>query len=237
MGTAPVLVSWFYPWHSCTSASGQQALTRMPNFIEKLFAQLQRSAGRVVLREVRGEQFASVTGGELLDQIQRARAYLRRFGMVAGDRCAIVGANSIRWVVIDLALTAEGIVVVPLYSRQPPAELEAMMQDCQPRLLIADDAKLQEALQGRLPSGTSRVSFDQVLEGVAAGTNVEPAPLPRNEQDVVKIIYTSGTSGEPKGVCLNVGNVSFMLSRTTRRLDQLMQGTRELDRVFHYLPF
>jgi long-chain acyl-CoA synthetase len=209
----------------------------MSNFVEKLFAQLQRGAGRVVLREVRGEQFVSVTGGELLDQIQRARAYLRRFGLVAGDRCAIVGANSIRWVAIDLALTAEGIIVVPLYSRQAPAEFEAMMKDCQPRLLISDDAKLQEALEGRLPSGTSSVSFDQVLEGIAAVTNLEPAPLPRKDEDFVKIIYTSGTSGEPKGVCLNVGNVSFMLSRTTQRLDQLMRGTREPDRVFHYLPF
>jgi long-chain acyl-CoA synthetase len=209
----------------------------MSNFIEKLFFQLQRGSGPVVLREVRGERFVSVTGGELLEQIQRARAYLRRLGLQAGDRCAIVGTNSIRWVVIDVALTAEGIIVVPLYSRQAPAELEAMMKDCQPRLLVADDAKLQETLKGRLPVGASSVSFEQVLEGVAAVTNVEPAALPREDQDVVKIIYTSGTSGEPKGVCLNVGNVSFMLSRTTQRLDQLMRGTREPDRVFHYLPF
>src|SRR5258708_3762782 len=107
----------------------------MPNFIENLFAQLQRGAGRVVLREVRGQQFVSVTGRELLDEIQRTRASLRRFGLVPGDRCAIVGANSIRWVVIDLALAAEGVIVVPLYSRQAPVELEAMIEDCQPRLL------------------------------------------------------------------------------------------------------
>jgi long-chain acyl-CoA synthetase len=209
----------------------------MPNFIDNLFAQLQRSAGRVVLREIRGEQFVSVTGGELLGQIRRARAYLRSFGLAAGDRCAIVGVNSIRWVVIDLALTAEGIIVVPLYSRQAPAELEAMMKDCQPRLLIADDAQLQKTLEGRLPSGTSSASFDQVLQGVPGGPDVEETPLAREDDDIVKIIYTSGTSGEPKGVCLNVGNVSFILSRTAQRFDQLMRGTREPDRVFHYLPF
>jgi long-chain acyl-CoA synthetase len=209
----------------------------MSNFIETLFVQLQRGAGRVVLREVRGDQFVSMTGGELLGQIQRARVYLRRFGLQVGDRCAIVGANSIRWVIIDLALTAEGVIVVPLYSRQAPAELEAMMKDCQPRLLIADDAQLQKSLEDRLPSGTSSVSFDEVLEGVAAIANVEPTPVARRDDDIVKIIYTSGTSGEPKGVCLSVGNVSFMLSRTAQRLDQLMRGTHEPDRVFHYLPF
>jgi len=63
------------------------------------------------------------------------------------------------------------------------------------------------------------------------------APNPRQNSDIVTIIYTSGTSGEPKGVCLSVGNLTHMLSCTTERLDQLMGTTHEPDRVFHYLPF
>ena len=52
------------------------------------------------------------------------------------------------------------------------------------------------------------------------------------------IIYTSGTSGEPKGVVLNAGNVTFMLGCTNARLDQLMgRIRREPERVFHYAPF
>src|SRR5258707_1359700 len=53
----------------------------------------------------------------------------------------------------------------------------------------------------------------------------------------VTIIYTSGTSGEPKGVCLTTANLTHMLSCTTERLDQLMGQTREPDRVFHWAPF
>jgi long-chain acyl-CoA synthetase len=54
----------------------------------------------------------------------------------------------------------------------------------------------------------------------------------------VTIIYTSGTSGEPKGVCLNTRNLTHMLSCTTERLDQLMSAVpeHEPDRIFHYLP-
>src|ERR1700730_12152345 len=204
----------------------------MPYFLDKIFAQLHRSAGRVVLRETRGEQLVSVTGQELLDRIQRVRAYVRHLGLGAGDRCAVIGPNSIGWVAIDLALMAEGVIVVPLYSRQAPAEVAAMIKDCQPRLLLAGDTDFEKALAGGLLSA----SFDEVLQGVPDAREVEARPVERTEDALVKIIYTSGTSGEPKGVCLNTGNVSFMLSRTTERLDQIMRGSHGADSVFHYLP-
>ena len=56
----------------------------------------------------------------------------------------------------------------------------------------------------------------------------------------VTIIYTSGTSGEAKGVVLTAANVGFMLDRTAERLEQLMSGSSSeggQDRIFHYLPF
>src|SRR6266404_9306776 len=99
----------------------------MPNFLENIFAQLQRSAGRVVLREIHGEQFVSATGRELLDQVRNVRAYLRSTGIRPGDRCALLAPNSIPWTAFDLALLAEGLIVVPLYARQSPTELVAMM--------------------------------------------------------------------------------------------------------------
>jgi long-chain acyl-CoA synthetase len=213
----------------------------MPNFLENSFNRLQRSAGRVVLREIRGEQFVGATGKELLDQIQRVRAYLRQSGLRPGDRCALLAPNSIRWVVFDLALMAEELIVVPLYSRQAPAELAAVMKDCQPRLLFVGDAPLGDAVAQAWPSDDSaappRVLFDEVLSQPAPVPPLPDAPNPRSDADLVTIVYTSGTSGEPKGVCLNAGNVSFMLSRTTGRLDQLMRTKREPDSVFHYLPF
>jgi len=111
----------------------------MPNFLDKLFAQLHRNSSRPILREIRANEFTNVTGAQLLQQIQQARSTLRRF-IQPNDRVAILAANSIRWIAIDIALMAEGAVVVPLYSRQAPTELVAVMQDCQPKLLIAGDA-------------------------------------------------------------------------------------------------
>ena len=109
----------------------------MANFLENTFAQLQKAADRVVLREIRGEQFVSVSGAELLEHVARARGFLRQAGVEPGERCALLGPNSIRWAAMDLALMAEGAIVVPLYGRQAPAELATILQDCTPRLLIA----------------------------------------------------------------------------------------------------
>ena len=208
----------------------------MTNFLENVFAELQKAAERVVLREVRGEEFVSASGRELLDLVARARAYLRQAGVQAGDRCALLGPNSIRWVAFDLALMAEGAIVVPLYARQAASELAGMMKDCGPRLLIVSDAALGEAVAAVWPQAPVRVTFDEVLGNVPAGKGITAAPHPLRAEDLVTIIYTSGTSGEPKGVCLNVRNLDHMLACTTERLDQLMGATREPDRVFHYLP-
>jgi long-chain acyl-CoA synthetase len=213
----------------------------MPNFLEEIFSRLQRSTSRVILREIRGEHFVSFTGRELLDQVQLARAYLRGAGLQPGDRCALLAPNSIRWIAFDLALIAEGIIVVPLYSRQAPADLAAMMKDCQPRLLFVGDAAQGEALAQIWPDAPPRVLFDEVLRERASRPSIRDVPNPRSDSDIVTIIYTSGTSGEPKGVCLNVGNLTHMLACTNERLDQLMGQllvvSREPDRVFHYLPF
>src|ERR1700716_2324937 len=108
----------------------------MNNFIDGIFAQLKRAEERVVLREIHGETFTSITGKELLEQVRRGRSHIRKFGMVPGDRCALLGANSIRWVAVNLALMAEGIVVVPLYSRQAAGGVGGVVEGWPPGLFV-----------------------------------------------------------------------------------------------------
>src|ERR1700732_2785552 len=160
----------------------------MPNFLETIFAQLRRSAGRVVLREIRGEQFVSATGRELLDQVRQVRAYLRNAGLGPGDRCALLAPNSISWAAFDLALMAEGFIVVPLYARQSPAELAAMMKDSEPKLLFVSDAALGDAAMqawtGDLSRAPRRVLFDEVLRQLTPAQPIPDAPNPHKDADI-----------------------------------------------------
>lgn len=209
----------------------------MANFLEAIFTQLKSAGERVVLREVSGQTFTVVTGRELVANVQRARSYIRKFGLKAGDRCALLGKNSIEWVSVDLAMMAEGILVVPLYPRQAATELLAMMKDAQPNLLVVGEGDLVKGIGRDWKDRPHRVSMEEMLRIAPAREAVTEGPIARDDLDLVTIIYTSGTSGEAKGVCLNVGNVTHMLKCTGERLDQLMGGARETDRVFHYLPF
>jgi long-chain acyl-CoA synthetase len=209
----------------------------MGNFLENLFEQLQQNVGRAVLREIHGEQFTSVTGRELLDRVARARSYLRGMGLQSGDRCALLGNNSIHWISLDLALMAEGAVVVPLYARQAPGELAAMMKDCTPRFFFVAEPSLGESIAKVWPEAPRGITFKDSIANNSGGQSGLGAPNPRKGDDLVTIIYTSGTSGEPKGVCLNVDNLNHIVSCTTAWMDRLDWKSPEPMQVFQYLPF
>ncbi|HEY4841267.1 MAG TPA: AMP-binding protein [Terriglobales bacterium] len=209
------------------------------SFLENIFANLERSGDAIVLQELRDGQLASLTGRQLLSHVQVARAYLRRLRLKNGDRCALLAYNSMQWVAMDLAIMAEGLTAVPLYARQAPTELVAMMKDCWPSVIACGEQSLADSIVEAWPEAPPHFCFENVFTPTRGP--VENPLLAVKDEDVVAVIYTSGTSGEAKGVMLNAANVGYMLGCTSGRLDQLMgdgpKKTRpDQDAVFHYLP-
>ncbi len=205
------------------------------NFLENIFSRLNQAAGRVLLAEAQASGNRTATGANLLGQIAAARAFLRASGLAKGDRCALVAPNSIRWAALDLAILAEGLVAVPLYARHAPAELVAMMRDAGAGLVCCGDSALRDSIAAPWPDAPRFALFDEIFATPALAATA--APIVLSPKNTIAILYTSGTSGEAKGVMLTVDNLDHMLSCTTSRLDQLM-GPRDVpDRVFHYTPF
>jgi long-chain acyl-CoA synthetase len=235
-------------------------------FLENIFSRLDHASRAPVIREVREGKIVSFTGDQLLGMIGQARYFLKARGLKKGDRCALHAPNSVRWAALDLAMMAEGLIVVPLYARQAAIEVAAMLKDSTPSLIFSADAESIAQIRALWPEAPDITSINDAF--TREDVPLAP-PYHHADTDPVTIIYTSGTSGEPKGVVLNAGNVAHVLRATNSRLDRLMmmpsagggandgasegvsaskpaagglappapKQKRQPDRVFHYLPF
>lgn len=132
---------------------------------------------------------------ELDTDIQRAVTVLRAEGIAKGDRVAILARNNVHQVILQQALMRLGAIFVPLNWRLSQQELGLLLKDCTPSILYTDE-DIPE-----LPPGCRSKSFREFASTVAVA---EPGPrcTPHSGHDTCIILYTSGTSGVPKGALL-----------------------------------
>lgn len=215
------------------------------SFVARFFENLAAYPERVFVTEARGSTLVPTNGHELSRLVGLARKALRERGVAPGDRVVFIANNSARWVALDLAILAEGAIAVPLYTRQAPSELVGMIGDCTAKLVICEDEVLAAPLK---TLGLEPVLLDAMF---VAEHPVQEPPRFRANDDLVTIIYTSGTSGEPKGVTYSVANVDYMLPVIRDAIGALLGNAlkqqassaspsnpgQPVDRVFHYLPF
>src|SRR5215467_7129915 len=216
------------------------------SFLDQIFSRLEAAGEETLLTELydpvstRGVVNWGVGGRGLLKQIAQGRIFLRSKNLKRADRVALIAANSIGWIALDLAIMAEGLVAVPLYFRQAPSELVAMMKDCSPALICCSDPALRDAIVRNWPDAPVAALFDQIFAADKrypenTRTGISP-PHSLSDCDLVAIIYTSGTSGEAKGVMITAGNVEHILKCTSERLDILMNHRLGQDRVYQGAP-
>ena len=156
---------------------------------------------------------------EVRAEILAAAASLRAMGIRPGERVAILGHNSTRYLALMVACGLDGIIATPLYVTCPPAEMEVLLKDSQARLLLVGSpetfARLGEVnfngpvvsfCPGQPPTDLSTppeflfrvMGWEAFLD---LGADQRDAPLPQVELDAPAVLcYTSGTTGQPKGV-------------------------------------
>ncbi|GAA0630447.1 long-chain fatty acid--CoA ligase [Sporichthya brevicatena] len=124
-------------------------------------------------------------------------------GLQPDERIGIIGGNSLEWVVSAIGALKLGGVVVPLNNRFTPDELQYLVEDSEPRYVLADDAHA-EPMAAALAGGPGAQGVKQfalsefsVLRGQNPGPVARPTAGP---DDIAQIVYTSGTSARPKGV-------------------------------------
>jgi acyl-CoA synthetase (AMP-forming)/AMP-acid ligase II len=148
-----------------------------------------------------------ITFRELLDLSSRMAAGLAAHGIAAGDRMALLLGNRNEFVIMLFAAARLGAITVPLSIREQAPGLAYMLNDCTAALVVHE-----ADLGDRLPTAADVPSLRvRVSVGVCAGSEEftalltagsGPAPAEVNEEDTAAIMYTSGTTGKPKGAML-----------------------------------
>ena len=177
----------------------------------------------------------------------RWRAALARENLAPGERVAILLRNSVEWVCFDQAAQSLGLAVVPLYVTDNPENIAYILRDCDASALLLGNSEQWQALaplRARFPRLARVLCLERAATAVAgAGIELsfvadwlaaEAEPMSAGDIDahaLATIVYTSGTTGRPKGVMLSHHNI---LSNAEAVL-QLVPAYRE-DLFLSFLP-
>lgn len=199
-----------------------------------VFQQRPRSLRELLsLSEAHGEKEYLVHGERRIQYAQHvaivasvARALQERYGIEPGDRVALLAANSAEWVIAWWAVASVGGVLAAFNSQWTPNEVRYGLGHSQPKLLIADRRRL-ERMQGHelgVPTLEMETEFSEI-ERHAPGVTLPDTPI--TEDDPCLLLYTSGTTGRPKGALVSHrALIGFVKTQTYHGLERLVFATR-----------
>lgn len=155
--------------------------------------------------EVRGDAPAlrderrTISWAELADRVERIAARLQSDGLERGQSVAILGASSAGYALVFLAAVRAGGVAAPLTTSASAEQLAGMAADSGARHLFIDRAKSDELGKSFMP-GLTRIVLDEELDAWMAPEGTKAAQFEPERSDPFNIIYSSGTTGIPKGI-------------------------------------
>lgn len=195
------------------SAVEQPYLARRQNWTNQLARHALMQPGRTALRFLG----RTATWGELHQRVTRLAGALSRRGVVSGDRVLILMLNRTEFIESVLAVNTLGAIAVPVNFRMTPPEIAFLVGDCSARVVVTEavlapvaaavrdlDATLETVIVAGGASEDGLLGYDDLV--AESGLDPEPVDIP-NEAPAL-IMYTSGTTGRPKGAVLTHLNMS-----------------------------
>ncbi|MFZ3431928.1 AMP-binding protein [Vibrio harveyi] len=219
----------------------QTAGCALPPPNEMILKWAEERPNEVYLKQIINRQFVEFTYAEVADKALKLVTALRNLGVQPGEKVALVSKNCAEWFICDLAMMLGDYVSVPIFPTAGADTIEYCVTHSESQALIGgkldDPAATQQVIDSMpdlisiaLPYDTAPKCQYQFTEIIA---DVEPsAERPQHHDDkLMSLVYTSGTSGLPKGAMLTYGAFSWSVQQLINHI-----GIQENDRLFSYLP-
>lgn len=192
------------------------------NVVSSVFDHERDDPDHVIIQRLINGRWSDVTSAQVAAQVRSTALGLIAEGVQPGDRVAILSATRYEWPIIDFAILSIGAVTVPIYETSSAEQISFVLSDSGAVAVFAETdghADKVEQLKGDLPElrkilridGTGPAALEELADAGAAG---DPAELTARlsairSADVATLVYTSGTTGRPKGCQLTHSNLLY----------------------------
>lgn len=218
-----------------------QAGTTLPSPDQMILKWAEEKPNDVYLKQIINRQFVEFTYSEVADKALKFANALKKLGAKPGDKIALVSKNCAEWFICDLAMMLGNFISVPIFPTAGEDTIEYCITHSESKILIAgklDDPKATQSVLTKLSNITSislpydtaptcNHNFNLLIE------DAEPATerAHHSDDDIISLVYTSGTSGLPKGAILTYGGFNWSVKQLVDYV-----GIEANDRLFSYLP-
>jgi long-chain acyl-CoA synthetase len=207
--------------------------------LQRLYHWEREAPGRVVLTQPQGGgALRDFTWGEVIGEVRRMAAHLRSLGYPPGSRIALLSKNCAHWLLADFAIWMAGHVSVPLYPTLAATTIQHILEHSEARLLFVGKLDGWDAMHPGVAASLPCIGLPLAPPNdypkwdaiVSATPPLEGNPV-RDGNELSTIMYTSGTTGVPKGVMHSFAGFAWALGTGLRRVPLDRNA-----RLLSYLP-
>lgn len=228
------------------------ALDQDSNVTDLLLAQNTKDPSHAVYARKGPNGWVDVPARQFLDRVTALAKGLIAGGLAPGDTVAVMSGTRFEWTLVDFAIWFAGGVTVPVYETSSASQVEWILHDSGARRIFVEDPSKEELVAGVLAVsellGNAVVSVVRMDDDggapnlaslAAAGAGVTDAELERHRRkaglaDVASLVYTSGTTGKPKGCEITHGNFARAATNIVAFLPEILR--QEGARTLMFLP-
>ena len=211
--------------------------------LDHVYDQVAAHPDQVFLTQpVGGGEVVDITWGQMLDASRRMATHLHSLNFAPGSRIAMLAKNSAHFIMAELAIWMAGHTTVAIFPTESTANVRFVLEHSEASLLFVGKLDTWAQQRGAVPAGLPCIALPlspahelESWDTINARTSPMPGRPARRAEDIAMLLYTSGSTGQPKGVMQNFGSIT---AATQALLDGVMRdgdGDRPV-RALSYLP-